>query len=326
MGRRRLLILIGSLMATLRPPFAWAQPAVKVPRVGYLSLVSAGTPSHVIFRRSLRELGYVDGQNIVLQDRFADGDSGRLPALAAELVRENVDVIVGASPPAVRAAKDATRTIPIVFITGDDPVRSGYVASLARPGGNITGVTILVVGLFEKQMDLLKQLAPDLKRVALLWNPDMPSTAQDLTDVHTTAAVLGLQLQVVEARGVGDYESAFAAMTKERAEALVILSDPTSIQGRMRIVSLAANYRLPAIYGSTEDAKAGGLIAYGAGQAETIRLAASYVDRILKGAKPVDLPVEQPTKLELAINLKTAKTLGLTIPPALLARADEVIE
>jgi putative tryptophan/tyrosine transport system substrate-binding protein len=326
MRRRDLLVWVTGLVAALRLPLAVAQPAVKVPRVGYLSLVSAGAPGHVIFRRSLRELGYVDAQNIILQGRFADGDVARLPALATDLVRQNVDVIVGTSPPVVRAAKDATRTIPIVMITGDDPVRSGYVTSLARPGGNITGVTLLTVDLFVKQMELLKQLAPALRRVAFLWDPDMPSTAQDLTDVRTAAGVLGLQLEVIEAQGADDYERAFAAMTTERTEALITVSSPTFIQDRSRIVSLAAKHRLPAIYGFKEDVEAGGLMAYGPGQAETIRLAATYVDRILKGAKPADLPVEQPTKFELVINLKTAKALGLAIPPSILARADEVIE
>ena len=205
-------------------------------KVFQVGLVTVGAPGTSVLSPALvsafAKRGYVDGQNIVLQDSFADGDVARLPALAADLVRQNVDVIVGTSPPAVRAGKDATRTIPIVMITGDDPVRSGYVASLARPGGNITGVTLLSVDLFAKQMELLKQLVPELRHVAFLWNPDMPSTAQDLTDVRTAAGVLGLQLHVIEARGADDYESAFAAMTMARTEALVTVGSPTFIQDR----------------------------------------------------------------------------------------------
>ena len=280
----------------------------------------------MIFRQSLRDLGYVEGQNIALRDGFADGDADRLPALAAEMARQNVDIIVAASPPAIRAAKNATRTIPIVMITADDPVRNGYVVSLARPGGNITGVTFLAVDLFSKQMELLKQVVPGLRRVAVLWDPTMPTTTEDLAGVRAAARALGLQLKVVEARGSGDYDGAFAAMALERADALVTTGSPTFIQDRRHIVSLAAKRRLPAAYGLKEDAEAGGLMSYGPRQADSIRLAASYVDRILKGAKPADLPVEQPTKFELLINLKTAKALGLTIPPSLLQRADQVIE
>jgi putative ABC transport system substrate-binding protein len=308
------------------PRAAETQPATKVPRVGYLSPISAGAPGHIVFRQSLKELGYVDGESIVFQERFADGYPSRLPALAAELIRQNVDVIVAASPPAIRAVKNATRTIPIVMITADDHVRSGYVASLARPGGNITGVTFLAVDLFAKQMELLKEVVPRLTRVAFLWDPTMPTTVQDLTDVRTAARALGLQLQVVEARGSGDFDSAFAAMATKRADALVIAGSPTFIQDRSRIVSLAAKYRLPAIYGFKEDVEAGGLMSYGPRQADSVRLAASYVDRILKGTKPGDLPVEQPTKFELLINMKATKALGLTIPPSQLARADQLIE
>jgi putative ABC transport system substrate-binding protein len=314
----------GSLLAG--PLAIGAQEPGKPPRVGYLSPVSAGAPGHVTFRQTLRELGYVEGQNIAFEDGFANGHSDRLPALAAELIRQNVDIIVAASPPAIRAAKDATRTIPIVMITADDPVRNGYVVSLARPGGNITGVTFLGVGLFAKQMELLKQVVPGLTRVAFLWDPTMPTTAEDLREVRAAAQALGLRLQVAEARGAGDYDSAFAAMVVERAGAVVIAGSPTFIQDRSRIVSFAAKRRLPAAYGFKESAEAGGLMSYGPRQADSARLAARYVDKILKGAKPGDLPVEQPTKFELVVNLKTAKALGLTIPQSLLQRADQVIE
>jgi putative ABC transport system substrate-binding protein len=327
MKRRNFIGFAAGVAAAVRSPVTAAQLGGKMPRVGYLALTSTGQPGHIFFRQSLRELGYVEGKNIMLLEKFADGNDSRLPALAAELVADNVDAIVATSPPSIRAARDATQSVPIVMITGDDPVRSGYVASLARPGGNITGVLFLVVALLPKQMELLKELIPEIKRAAILWDPAMPTMTQDLSDVRAAAPLLGLQLQVVEARGaVGDYESAFAAMSGERVEALVIVGSPTFIQDRSLIISLAARYRLPAIYSAKDDVLAGGLISYGSGQAETIRLAVGYVDRILKGAKPADLPVERPTKFELVVNLRTATALGLTVPPAALARADEVIE
>ena len=316
--------LTGGLVAA--PIAVEAQQARKVPRIGYLSPVSVDAPGHVVFRQSLRELGYVEGRSVTFQERFADGHPDRMPALAVELVRQEVDIIVAASPPAIRAAREATQKIPIVMITGDDPVQSGFVTSLARPGGNITGVTFLLVDLFAKNMELLKQLLPGLRRVAFLWDPTMPTTTEDLSKVEAAARTLGLNLQVVAARGMTGYDGAFAAMVKEHAEALVVAGSPTFIQDRRTIIRLAATHRLPATYGFREDPEAGGLISYGPRQEDSVRLAAKYVDRILKGAKPADLPVEQPTKFELVINLKTAKALGLTIPPSLLARADELIQ
>ena len=316
--------LTGGLLAA--PLAAEAQQTRKVPRIGYLSPVSVNAPGHVVFRQSLGELGYVEGQSATFQERFADGHPERMPALAAELVRQEVDVIVAASPPAIRAAREATQKIPIVMITGDDPVQSGFVASLARPGGNITGVTLLLVDLFAKNMELLKQLLPGLRRVAFLWDPTMPTTPEDLSKVEAAARTLGLNLQVVAARGMTHYDGAFAAMAKEHAEALVVAGSPTFIQDRRKIIRLAATHRLPAAYGLREDAEAGGLISYGPRQDDSVRLAARYVDKILKGAQPADLPVEQPTKFELVINLNTAKALGLTIPSSILARADQVIE
>ena len=286
----------------------------------------AGAPGHVAFRQTMRELGYVEGQSIEFRESFADGQQERMALLAGELVREHVDVIVPASPPAIRAAKEATKTIPIVMVTGDDPVRSGFVSSLARPGGNITGVTFLRVDLFAKNMELLRQLLPSLRRVAFLWDPTMPSVNEDLVRVESAARVLGVRLQVVAARGAKDYEGAFAAMAREHADAVVVAATPTFIQDRSQLVRLAAAHHLPAAYGFKEDAEAGGLLSYGPRQTDAIRLAATYVDKTLKGAKPADLPVEQPTKFELVINLKTAKALGLTIPPSLLLRADQVIE
>jgi len=310
----------------LAAPFvARAQQAVTW-RIGYLSPVTTGAPGHVLLRKSLRELGYVEGQNVAFDDRFADGHPDRLPMMAADLVRRNPDVIVAVSPPAVRAALGATKGIPIVMITGDDPVRSGFVTSLARPGGNITGVTFLVVDLFAKQMELLKQVVPHLSRVAFLWDPTMPTTTEDLTVVRTAAQSLGLRLQIVPVRGAIDYGAAFAAMVREKAGALIIAGSPTFNQDRRDIVALTAKHRLPAAWPFKQDAEAGGLISYGASQADAINLAAGYVDKILKGARPGDLPIEQPTKFELVINLKTTKALGLTIPQSLLLRADEVIQ
>jgi len=212
------------------------------------------------------------------------------------------------------------------MITGDDPVRSGFVASLARPGGNITGVTFLHVDLFAKNMELLKQLVPSLRRVAFLWDPSMPTTSEDLSKVEAAARALDLQLQVVAARGASDYDRAFTQMTQKRADALVVATTPTFIQDRHSIIRLAAMHRLAAAYGFKEDAEAGGLLSYGADIDDLLRRAAGYVDKILKGAKPADLPVQQPTKFELVVNLRTAKTLRLQLPPTLLARADEVIE
>jgi putative ABC transport system substrate-binding protein len=319
----RLLVLVALLAAALA---AEAQPTSTVPRIGYLSVASAGAPGHVAIRQSFRELGYVEGQSILFEDRFAEGQSARLPALAAELARLNVDVIVAASPPAIQAAKDATRTIPIVMITGGDPVRSGFVVGLARPGGNITGVMLLQSELAGKQMELLKQVVPSLRNAAILWDPAMPTTTADLTDVRNAARSLGLRLQIVEARSATDYAGAFAAMAKERAAAVVVIGSPTFLADQRRIADLAAKHRLPATYSFKEQAEIGGLMSYGTSQADVVRRAASYVDKILKGAKPGDLPVEQPTTFELVINLKTAKALGLTIPQSLLLRADRVIE
>jgi len=324
MDRRAFVAGAAALLAA--PLVARAQQAVTPWRIGYLSPVTTGALGHVLLRKSLRDLGYVEGQNVVFDDGFADGRPDRLPMLAADLVRRNPNVIVAASPPAIRAALSATKAIPIVMITGDDPVRSGFVTSLARPGGNITGVTFLVVDLFAKEMELLKQVVPQLSRVAFLWDPTMPTTTEDLTVVRAAARSLGLRLQIVPVRGQIDYSDAFAAMVRERAGALIVAGSPIFIQDRRDIVALTAKHRLPAAWSLREDAEAGGLISYGASQADAVHLAVGYVDKILKGAKPGDLPIEQPTKFELIVNLKTAKALGLTIPPSLLARADQVIE
>ena len=276
------------------------------------------------FRQGLRELGYVEGQNIAIEHRSPEWKYERLPGLAADLVRLKMDVIVAASPAATEAAKRATSTIPIVFTVSGDPVADGFVASLARPGGNITGLATIGPELVGKQLEILKSVAPKISRVAVLQNPN--SRRGVLRQAEGAARALGLQLLILEARTPSEIEAAFAAMTSQRADGLLVLRDAVFRAQRAQITALAAKNRLPAVYGLREEAEAGGLIAYGASVPQLYRRAATYVDKILKGAKPGDLPVEQPTQFELVINLKTAKTLGLTIPPSLLLRADQVIE
>jgi putative ABC transport system substrate-binding protein len=299
------------------------QPAGKTARIGFLGDV----PSFLdeAFRQGLRELGYVEGQNIAIEHRAAEWKYERLPGLAAELVRLKVDVIVAASPPATEAAKQATRTIPIVFTVAGDPVAEGFVASLARPGGNLTGLATISPELVGKQLEI-KAVAPKVSRVAVLQNPDQPSHASAVRQAEDAARALGVQLQVLKARTPSEIEAAFAAMSSQRAGGVLVLRDAVFRAQRAQIVALAAKSRLPAVYGLKEEAEAGGLVAYGASVPQNFRRAATYVDKILKGTKPADLPVEQPTKFELVINLKTAKALGLTIPPSLLSRADQVID
>jgi ABC-type uncharacterized transport system substrate-binding protein len=329
MDRRTFIsgITVGLLAAPLA---AEAQPAAKIARIGYLG---GRNPSvshlHEAFLQGLRDLGYVEGRNIVIEYRDAEGRFERSPALAAELVALKVDIIVTAATPHAQAAKQTTKTIPIVFIALGDPVTSGLVTSLARPGGNVTGSSFFSPELVGKRLELLKEAAPGLNRVAVLWQPgDVPErTAKDLLkEADIVAQALGVQVQFVEARGPADFDRAFSEMTKARALSLSVLTSAILFTERRRLVDLAAKHRLPAVYPWREAADAGGLMAYGPNLPDLYRRAATYVDRILKGAKPGDLPVEQPTKFELVINLKTAKALGLTIPPSLLARADQVIE
>jgi putative ABC transport system substrate-binding protein len=319
------LLLLAAPLAT-----ATAQPPEKVPRVGYLS---PGSPSEPFrqrrfeaFRQGLRELGYVEGQNIAIESRWAEGKYDRYPALAADLVRLKVDVIVAVGGRASEVAKHATRTIPIVMSVVIDPLGSGLVASLARPGGNVTGISLMTLDLVGKQLEVLKEVVPKVSRVALLWNPDNPGSAAQLREAEAAARALGVRLQILAARDPQEIDSAFAAMTRGRAAALVVLADAILLNQRRQIAELAAERRLPAVYGPSEHAEAGGLMAYSANLLDLERRAATYVDKILKGAKPADLPVQQPTKFELVINLKTAKALGLTIPPSLVLRADQVIE
>ena len=300
----------------------------KVSRVGILWAYSPSVVSILgdAFRQGLRGFGYVEGQNILLEERWAEGRFDRLPSLAAELSRLNLDVIVTASTPAVRAAQQATKTIPIVMTLVSDPVEDGLVASLARPGRNVTGLSLMHPELSAKRVALLKEVVPKLSRVAVLWSPSTASYRKVLGETQTAAHALGLQLRAVEVRDPTDFDSAFSAIARERAGALVVLPDPRFRDQQRRILDLAAKSRLPAIYWSRDLVEAGGLMAYGANFPDVFRQAATFVDKILKGAKPADLPVEQPAKFELVINLKTAKALGLTISQSVLLRADQVIQ
>jgi putative ABC transport system substrate-binding protein len=307
------------------PDAAPAQQAPgKATRIGLLGDVPPFLDE--AFREGLRELGYVDGQNIRIEYRFPEGKYERLPGLAAELVRLKVDVIVAASPPATEAAKQATSTIPIVFTVSGDPVADGFVASLARPGANITGLATIGPELIGKQLELLKRIAPKVSRVAVLQNPSTKPTPSAWRQAEGAARALGLELHVLEAHTPTGIEAAFAAMRGQRADGLLVLRDAVFRTQRVQIAELASKNRLPAVYGLREQAEAGGLMAYGASVPQLFRRAATYVDKILKGAKPADLPVEQPTTFELVINLKTAKALGMTIPPSLLRQADYVIQ
>ena len=322
--RRDFLIAVGAILAA--PLAAGAQQATKVPRIGYLSGNLAGS-RHMTegFRQGLRDLGYVEGRNVVIEFCDAEGKLERFPALVAELVALKVDVIVVGGTVAALAAKQATKTLPVVFVSAIDPVADGLVTSLARPGGNVTGLSALASELVGKRLEQLKQAVPGVSQVAVLWQPDAlgERTEKDLRkEAEVAARALGMRLQFVEVRGPDDFDRAFSDMTKARAGALTVLGSTMLINERRRLVDLAAKNRLPAVYGLREYVDAGGLMCYGANNADMSRRAATYVDKILKGAKPGDLPVEQPTKFELVINLKTAKALGLTIPPSLLQRAE----
>jgi len=307
---------------------AEAQETKKVPRIGYLAGASLSAISARIkpIQQGLRELGYVEGKNIVIEWRSAEGKLDRLPALAAELVRLKVDVIVTGGPQSTRAAKEATVTIPIVMAFDNDPVGNGFVASLARPGGNITGLSTLYPEISGKQLELLKEIVPRLSRLAVLGNSTHPGNAQALKETELAAGALAVQLQYLDVRDPKDIETAFRAASKGRADAVLVLENAVLTSHRKQLVELAVKTRLPAIYPQTEYMEAGGLIYYGTNTADLFRRAATYVDKILKGAKPADLPVEQPTKFELVINLKAAKQISLTIPSNVLARADKVIK
>jgi putative ABC transport system substrate-binding protein len=321
-----LVTLILSLVAA--PLAAAVQPAPKVPRIGVLSnnsLASASVHYLQPFRQGLRDLGYVEGQNIIVEYRFAEWHEDRLPALAAELVQLPVDVLVTLAAPATRVARQATTTIPIVFMIVNDPVGQGFIASLARPGGNVTGVSTLSSELSGKRLELLQEAVPGLRRVAVFWNAANPGMALQFREAQAAAQELGLVLHSVEVRGPDESDQAVAAALEAHAEGLVVLAGPP-VRYLTQLVDVAATHRLPAIDAESESVKAGGLMSYGPHYRALARRAPIYVDKILKGVKPADLPVEQPTKFELVLNLKTAQALGMTMPPSLLLLADEVIQ
>ena len=323
------MFLAGALASLLaRPLTGQSQQTGKVYRLGILGNIpltdSEGARVWGALTQGLRELGYVEGQNLIVEHLSTKGRPERVPALATELVRWKPDVIVAPNNLNARAARETTQTIPIVVPTLAES--SGLIASLAHPGGNVTGLTLLAPEMTGKQLELLKEIVPRLNRVAVLWNPVNRSTQTLVDQARGAARTLGPQLQVLEARRAEDIESAFTAMSRERAGALLLLPDAMFILQRVRIADLAARAHLPVMHAQSEHMSAGGLAFYGPSMADNFRRAATYVDKILKGAKPADLPVEQPTKFELVINLKTAKALGLTIPPSVLARADQVIE
>jgi putative ABC transport system substrate-binding protein len=305
-----------------------AQQVKKVPRVGYVDAGSPATTGHraQAFMEGLRELGYVDGLNIVIEYRWAKGKLERLPGFVADLVHAKVDVIVSSATPAIRVAKEQTTTIPIVMAGVTDPVANGFVASLARPRGNITGLTHLSQDLTGKRLELLKEVVPRLLRVAVLWNPNHPGQPLAYKEGEAAAQALKVTLISMEARNREEIEMVLSGMGKERPQALFELPDPLTFFNRKLIAEFAAKNRLPAVYGFREYVDAGGLMSYGASFPDLVRRAATYVDKILKGSKPADLPVEQPSKFEFIVNLKAAKQIGLTIPPNVLARADKVIK
>jgi putative tryptophan/tyrosine transport system substrate-binding protein len=326
MAIKTIIVLLVALgLASVR--LAEAQQQAKVAKIGWLGFRSASqAPGTEVFRREFRALGYVEGKNIDFEHRDAEGRPDRLPAVADELVRLKVDVIVTASTVGALAAKNATRTIPIVFYSAGDPVATGLVDSLARPGGNITGFTNITALLVGKRLELLKETIPKLSRVAVLWNPQDPGPAQQWKESQLPARELGLQLHSMEVSSADEYEDVFAEATRARSGALAVTESPLTVSNRKQIADLAKKHRLFAIYSREDFVASGGLISYGADRIEPYRRVASMVDKILKGAKPADLPVEQPTKFELVINLKTAKALGLTIPPVVMMRAEKVIK
>jgi putative ABC transport system substrate-binding protein len=326
MNRRVFLgTLTGGLLAA--PLAAETQTPGKVYRIGFLWDTPAVWP-HALeaFRLGLRELGWIEGQNIVVEYRWVHGQFDRLPGLVEELVRLKVDLIVAPTSIYTGAAKRGTSTIPIVFASHADPIRSGHVASLARPGTNATGLTILMSETMAKSLELLKATIPGLTRVAVIWDPATPSHRPALKAVEDTGRAMGLRLQPLAVRSATEFDSAFSAIVREHAGALLVLSTPLFMGGAKRLAELALTHKLPTMFGPREHVEAGGLLSYSPDRADLYRRAAAYVDKILKGANPAELPVQQATKFELIINLKTAKALGLTMPPSLLQRADQVIE
>jgi putative tryptophan/tyrosine transport system substrate-binding protein len=322
--RSIVVLLVGLALAAVHP--ADAQQPKKVPRIGWLG-ADPEAPTREVFRQGLRDLGYVEGQSILIEWRFAEDKPDRFPELAAELVRFKVDVIVASNAAAVGALKRATTTIPIVMTTyGGDPVADGIVASFARPGGNITGLTPLDPELIGKQLELLKETLPKLSQAAVMWKPDDSGSALQWQETRTAAAALGIQLLSLEVRTPGEIDKAIESATRGRRDGLLVLRNPLFYVLRKRIVTLAEKGRLPAMYPIGDFVEGGGLMSYSGNNDVQYRRAATYVDKILKGTKPADLPIEAPTKFELVINLKAAKQIGLTIPPNVLARADKVIK
>jgi putative ABC transport system substrate-binding protein len=328
MRRREFITLFGGA-ALLVPRVARAQRSANMSRIGYLGSSSPALEPHYVeaFRQKLRDLGHVDGENVVIEYRWAEGQDERLPRLAAELVALKPDIIVTTGTPGALAAMQATKTIPIVMASSADPVAAGLVASLARPGGNVTGFTIRGPELEGKRLELLKEVVPQLARVAVIWNPNNPAIAAYFETTRNAGRALRISLDpVAEVRRADELDRAFSAIANARPHALAVLADRSLLAHRERIVEFAAINRLPAMYPYREYVDAGGLISFAPSNIELFRGAASYADKILKGAKPGDLPVQEPTKFELIVNLKTAKVLGLDVPPTVLARVDEVIE
>jgi putative ABC transport system substrate-binding protein len=330
MNRRRRLVLALMAGALAAPLASFAQQPAKIARIGFLHAASPegiGDVHLQAFRDGLRELGYVEGKNLQLEVRWGEGKLERLPALAAELVQAKVDIIVAATSPSVAAARQATRVIPIVMPTSSDPVGDGLVASLAHPGGNITGLSQMAPELGEKRLQLLKEIFPKVSHaMAVLWNPAYVGMRARFQQAQVAAPAVGLTVRSVEVRDTRELDAAFEAIAREHPEALLLLVDPFTFSQRSRIVEFAAEQRLPAIYESRDFVDVGGLISYGPNIPDQFRRAAAYVDKILRGAKPADLPIEQPTKFELVINMRAAKALGIKLPESILLRADRVIE
>ncbi len=328
MRRREVISLLGSAATPALWPFALGAQQKAIPVIGFLGSASPCPAASfaAAFRQGLSETGYVEGQNLAIEYRWAEGRYDRLPALAADLVGRKVDVIAAVDTPSVLAAKGATSMIPIVFEIGADPVAIGLVASLARPGGNVTGVTFISIELLPKRLELLSELVPQAGVIALLVNPNNPNAERAMRDVQEAARAKGVQLHILKAGTESEVDAAFATLVELHAGALVVAGDSFFSNRREQLVALAARHAVPAIYDFREYAETGGLISYGPSRTGTWRLMGIYAGKILKGAKPADLPVQQPTTFELVVNLKTAKDLGLTVPPSILARADEVIE
>jgi len=322
--RRVFITLIGGAAAW--PLAAWAQQPERRHRIGFLRAEKPPAPWMDAFQKELRELGYEEGKNIFFEYRWAGGDDARLPELAGDLVRLNVDVIVVSGTPAILALKEATTTIPIIMAAAGDPVGTGIVKSLARPGANITGMSNMIPDVGGKRLQLLREFAPTAVRIGVIWNANNPFTQSVIQESENAARILNVRLQTMQVRIAADFITAFETGSKERIDSLIVVEDPLTISQRRQIVDFAAKLSIPVIYGAKTFVDAGGLVSYGASFPDLYRRTAFYVDKILKGAKPGELPIEQPTKFELVINLKTAKALGLTVPDKLLVAADEVIE